>query len=144
MMIIFRGYRSRRRREEDGGLRVRNNFSFICYNYMYLLLVKEMWILDVEYICLVFVFFLQRQLFFKEKLVVEIQFDLEINLFFLLLFGFVLVVCIYLVYLFIEFKFIGRYIVYIVMIIFISIVNILDYIVNLKYIILYGKLQIYC
>lgn len=49
MMIIFRGYRSRRRREEDGGLRVRNNFSFICYNYMYLLLVKEMWILDVEY-----------------------------------------------------------------------------------------------
>lgn len=51
-----------------------------------------------------------------------------------------LVVCIYLVYLFIEFKFIGRYIVYIVMIIFISIVNILDYIVNLKYIILYGKL----
>lgn len=51
-----------------------------------------------------------------------------------------LVVCIYLVYLFIEFMFIGRYIVYIVMIIFISIVNILDYIVNLKYIILYGKL----
>lgn len=89
-------------------------------------------------------FFLQRQLFFKEKLVVEIQFDLEINLFFLLLFGFVLVVCIYLVYLFVEFMFIGRYIVYIVMIIFISIVNILDYIVNLKYIILYGKLQIYC
>lgn len=26
MIIIFRGYRSRRRREEDGGPRVRNHF----------------------------------------------------------------------------------------------------------------------
>lgn len=66
MMIIFRGYRSRRRREEDGGLRVRNNFSFICYNYMYLLLVKEMWILDVEYICLVF-FFCRDSCFLKRS-----------------------------------------------------------------------------
>lgn len=67
MMIIFRGYRSRRRREEDGGLRVRNNFSFICYNYMYLLLVKEMWILDVEYICLVFFFFCRDSCFLKRS-----------------------------------------------------------------------------
>lgn len=67
MMIIFRGYRSRRRREEDGGLRVRNNFSFICYNYMYLLLVKEIWILDVKYICLGLFFVYRDSCFLKRS-----------------------------------------------------------------------------
>lgn len=95
MMTFFRGYRSRRRREEDGGPRVRNNFSLICYNYMYLLSVKEMWILDVKYICLVF--FLQRQLSSKEKPAAETQFDLEINSFPPLPPGPVPAVCIHLV-----------------------------------------------
>lgn len=106
---------------------------------MYLLSVKEMWILDVEYICLVFVF-LQRQLSSKEKPAAETQFDLEINSFPPLPPGPVPAVCIHLVHLPIEFKFTGRYIVYIVMITFISTVNISDHIVNSKYITSYGKL----
>lgn len=81
---------------------------------------------------------LQRQLSSKEKPAAETQFDLEINSFPPLPPGPVPAVCIHLVHLPIEFT--GRYIVYIVMITFISTVNISDHIVNSKYITSYGKL----
>lgn len=101
MMIIFRGYRSRRRREEDGGPRVRNNFIQSHLLYVFIVNKRNVDLTDVKYVCL-FVCFLQRQLSSKEKPAAETQFDLEINSFPPLPPGPVPAVCIHQIHLSIE------------------------------------------
>lgn len=95
MIIIFRGYRSRRRREEDGGPRVRNHFIQSHLLSLYVLVNKR----NVD---LTYGFFLQRQLSSKEKPAAETQFDLEINSFPPLPPGPVPAVCIHQIHLSIE------------------------------------------
>lgn len=104
MIIIFRGYRSRRRREEDGGPRVRNHFIPSHLLSLYVLVNKRnVDLTDIYiYIYMLFLFFLQRQLSSKEKPAAETQFDLEINSFPPLPPGPVPPVCIHQIHLFIE------------------------------------------